>query len=271
MRLKKGNYSKPHFIIGGAPRSGTSFLYEFLKLHPEIFMAKPISPEPKFFLCDESYYKGFTYYTDKWFKDSENYQICGEKSTNYLESKTSALRIKEKIPNVKLIFILRNPIERAYSNYLWTKKNNLEDLSFREAILREHERESKYTEKEKYSRPYSYISRGIYRKLLQPYFELFPSDNIMILEMETFFQNPTSSKYNVLKFLKVKEINYNFDFNVKINSANDSANHIDKENYETLRKIYLSENQKLYLMLGQEYPKWDFGWESYKIRFYEKQ
>lgn len=264
MRLKKRNYRKPHFIIGGAPRSGTSFLYEFLKLHQEIFMAEPISPEPKFFLCDERYSMGFTYYTDKWFKESENYQICGEKSTNYLESKASALRIKENIPNVKLIFMLRNPIERAYSNYLWTKKNKLEQLSFKEAIIKEHERESEYTGNEKYSRPYSYISRGIYWKLLQPYFDLFPSENIKILEMDTFFKNPTSSKIDIFKFLKVKNINYNYDFNIKINSANDSAKLIDKEDYETLRKIYFPENQKLYLMLGKKYPKWDFGWNSCK-------
>ena len=271
MRLKKGNCRKPHFIIGGAPRSGTSSLYEFLKLHPNIYMAEPRSPEPKFFLCDEIYYKGLTYYFERWFKDDENYQIYGEKSTNYLESKTSALRIKENIPNVKLIFMLRNPIERAYSNYLWTKKNNLEQLSFEKAILKEHVRESEYTDKEKYSRPYSYISRGIYWKLLKPYFDLFPSENINILEMETFLQNPTSTKIDIFKFLKVMDINYNFDFNNKINSANDSANHIDKENYETLRKIYLPENQKLFLMLGREYPKWNFGWDHYKKKFNEKQ
>ena len=131
-------------------------------------MAEPRSPEPKFFLCDEIYYKGLTYYFERWFKDDENYQIYGEKSTNYLESKTSAHRIKENIPNVKLIFMLRNPIERAYSNYLWTKKNNLEQLSFEKAILKEHVRESEYTDKEKYSRPYSYISRDLL-EIIKPY------------------------------------------------------------------------------------------------------
>ena len=67
----------PDFIIGGAPRSGTSWLYQVLDMHPEIHMAKPIKPEPKFFLIDKLYEKGIEYYAKTWFPDSiRSKQVC---------------------------------------------------------------------------------------------------------------------------------------------------------------------------------------------------
>ena len=158
--------------------------------------------------------------------------------------------------------MLRNPIERAYSNYLWTK-NNLEQLSFEKAILKEHVRSPNTLIKKNTPTIFLYFKRNLL-EIIKTILRFIPIRKYKYFEMETFLQNPTSTKIDIFKFLKVKDINYNFDFNNKINSANDSANHIDKENYETLRKIYLPENQKLFLMLGREYPKWNFGWDHYK-------
>ncbi len=109
----------PEFIIGGAPRSGTTWLYELLDRHPDVHMAKPVKPEPKFFLRDDEYGKGLEYYANRWFADVEDGKIAGEKSTDYLESPSAAARIARDLPHVKLIFVLREPVARAYSNYLW--------------------------------------------------------------------------------------------------------------------------------------------------------
>src|SRR5215470_7742197 len=75
----------PDFIIGGAPRAGTTWLYELLDHHPDVHMAKPLNPEPKFFLRDDEYAKGLEYYSRKWFEDVEPSKVAGEKSTDYLE------------------------------------------------------------------------------------------------------------------------------------------------------------------------------------------
>src|SRR5580704_17324805 len=94
----------PHFIIGGAPRSGTTWLYQLLDRHPQIYMAKPVKPEPKFFLRDDLYEKGLTHYSQTWFSAAPKGRILGEKTTNYLESALAARRIAESLPETKLVF-----------------------------------------------------------------------------------------------------------------------------------------------------------------------
>ncbi|HXD73859.1 MAG TPA: sulfotransferase, partial [Vicinamibacterales bacterium] len=94
----------PEFIIGGAPRSGTTWLYRLLDRHPDVRMAKPLSPEPKFFLRDDEYAKGLRYYSDRWFADVDASKVAGEKSTDYLENATAASRIARDLPRVRLIF-----------------------------------------------------------------------------------------------------------------------------------------------------------------------
>jgi hypothetical protein len=131
----------PDFIIGGAPRSGTTWLYRVLDLHPQIYLAKPLQPEPKFFLVADLYRRGIQYYQETWFAEAPPEKMAGEKSTNYLESATTAMRIQEHLPWVKLIFILREPVERAFSNYLWSKTNKMENEDFETALALEQERE----------------------------------------------------------------------------------------------------------------------------------
>src|ERR1700688_1203151 len=96
----------PAFIIGGAPRCATTWLYVLADRHPEIAMAKPMRPEPKFFLVDELYRQGIAYYATRWFADLRDARLLGEKSANYLENPVAAERIHAALPQVKLIFLL---------------------------------------------------------------------------------------------------------------------------------------------------------------------
>src|SRR5688500_18430887 len=106
----------PDFIIAGAPRSGTTWLYMLADRHPAVAMARPWRPEPKFFLIDELYERGISYYSANWFDSLPPGRVLGEKSANYLESPAVAARIHRHLPEVRLVFILRNPVDRAYSN-----------------------------------------------------------------------------------------------------------------------------------------------------------
>ena len=128
-------------------------------------MAKPLKPEPKFFLRDDEYAKGLEYYSTKWFEGVEPSKIAGEKSTDYLES-SAAARIAKHLSHVKLIFLLREPVSRAYSNYLWSKMNGLETEDFATALRLEARRERELPERLKFTRPFSYFSRGLYADLL---------------------------------------------------------------------------------------------------------
>ena len=77
---------KPDFVIAGVARSGTGSLYLFLDRQPQVFMAKPHAPEPKFFSRENVYCKGVDWYLNTFFKDCKPELIAGEKSTEYFES-----------------------------------------------------------------------------------------------------------------------------------------------------------------------------------------
>lgn len=83
----------PDFIIAGAPRSGTTWLYALARRHPQLAMAEPMAPEPKFFLVDELWQRGVDYYSTNWFDTLPADRVLGEKSTNYLESPEAVERM----------------------------------------------------------------------------------------------------------------------------------------------------------------------------------
>jgi len=171
----------PDFIIGGAPRSGTTWLCHLLARHPDIGLARPIAPEPKFFLVDELYRRGLPYYAERWF-DGLTQGVVGEKSTNYLESPSAAERIARDLPRARLIFLLRDPVERAFSNYRWSCAHGHETLDFPAALAAEASRP--VPSDLRYARPFAYAARGMYARLLRPYFARLPRDRILLLRFE---------------------------------------------------------------------------------------
>ena len=133
-----------HFFIVGAQRAGTSYLYQLLDEHPEIEMAKPAKPEPKFFHVDTLYQHGLEYYKSFYFQEGTSVCIRGEKSTSYMESEKAAYRIAQAFPDGKILFLLRDPIERAISNYWFSVGNGFEQLSMREAFLVDESKQRDY-------------------------------------------------------------------------------------------------------------------------------
>ncbi len=248
--------SGPDFIIGGAPRSGTTWLCHLLDRHPDIHMAKPFSPEPKYFLVDDVYDKGFDYYVRNWFSDVADDKIAGEKSTNYLESEEAARRIHRHLPDVKLIFIFREPVARAFSNYLWSRMNGLEEEDFRTALELEDKRESEVTGKARYSRPHAYFSRGLYADLLKPYFELFPEDNILCLRFEDVHDDTHMLVSKLHSFLGVTPRPEDADGLGVINESEKDGQVIPVDIAKILSKRYSEPNKTLSEMLGKEFKIW---------------
>lgn len=195
----------PEFIIAGAPRTGTTWLTVAADRHPQICLAKPLQPEPKFFLIDELYALGLDEYRRRFFDQCREGTVRGEKSTNYLESATAARRIAADLPDVKLVFVLRDPTERAISNYFWSKMNGLETEIIETAFALEEERERTLPQKLKYARPYSYFSRGLYAQLLKPWLELFPREHVLILQHEQIPIQPKELLATFHRFIGVTE------------------------------------------------------------------
>lgn len=193
----------PQFIIAGAPRTATTWLYELADRHPQIAMARPLQPEPKFFLIDDLYAKGLDFYSHQWFAALPKGRIFGEKSTNYLESATAAKRIACDLPAVKLVFLLRNPVDRAYSNYTWSVRNGMEQEPFEMALSLEQERERTVAHQLRYARPHAYFSRGLYADMLAPWFALFSKDQILVLRTEDVSEKPAAVADTLFRFIGV--------------------------------------------------------------------
>ena len=171
----------PDFIIGGAPRSGTTWLCDLLARHPEIGLARPIALEPKFFLVDDLYRRGMPYYAERWF-DSLPQAVIGEKSTNYLESPVAAGRIARDLPHARLIFLVRDPVARAFSNYRGSRAHGHATLDFAAALAAEPTRPTPPALR--HARPFAYAGRGMYARLLRPYLARFPRDRVLALRFE---------------------------------------------------------------------------------------
>jgi len=244
----------PDFIIAGAPRAGTSWLYEVLDRHPQIYMARPRRPEPKFFLVEEEYARGLEYYSDTWFAGADE-KTAGEKSTNYLESCEAAQRIAACLPRVKLIFILREPAERALSNYRWSRQNGLESLTFAQALRLEPEREAGYNGRERLSRPYSYYSRGLYADLLKPYLDLFPLDQLLFLRYEDMISEPGAHVTRTHQFLGIEPRPQDGATMAAVNSSEGAGEgEVDVAN---LRERYRASNRRLAALLDGRFAVWE--------------
>ncbi len=208
----------PNLLIVGAARSGTTSLDKYLNQHPEIFMSK--IKEPCFFafngeetnISDDKEYL-IDNYVDylKLFNGSSKFKIKGEASTVYLYShKTSIRNIKKYITSyedLKIIIILRNPIERAFSQYMLIVKLKKENLSFEEAIKAEKTRME-----QNYSYDYFYVDRGFYYKQVKDYRENF--NNVRIYLYEDLRDSPDNLVKDILGFLGVDE-DYAINTNIR--------------------------------------------------------
>jgi hypothetical protein len=245
----------PDFIIAGAPRSGTTWLYAVLDRHPDVYMAKPRSPEPKFFLVDELYAQGLARYAE-WFEPARPDQRAGEKSTNYLERAVVAERMAHDVPNVRLVFILREPAARAYSNYLWSCMNGMEDEDFATALAREDERERTLPPAMRYARPHAYFSRGLYAELLRPFFDRFPREHILVLRFEDVVGDASGVATTMQRFVGVSERGHDVDGLGIVNASVRGGESIPEDVRQALQRRYEEPNAQLAALLGDDFRPW---------------
>jgi hypothetical protein len=177
------------FFIVGAQRSGTTWLYQMLQQHPQICMAQPIRPEPKYFLgqpqnCNQADY------CSRYFDNlNSNILACGEKSTSYIESKLAAQNIARVFPQAKIIMLLRNPLQRAISNYQFSVDNGIETRTLEEAIFKT--KAAPILTAAISTDPFDYLGRGLYQRYLDIYQQYFASSSILLLCNELIVKDLT--------------------------------------------------------------------------------
>ena len=129
--------SLPNFMCIGASKSGTTSLYDILKQHSNIFL--PTFKEPHFFDISPVYEHGISWYDKTYFSGVKKEKCIGDFTPTYLFDKYAPERILSSLgKNVKFIIILRNPVDRAYSHYLHSKRDLHEHLSFEDALKKRY-------------------------------------------------------------------------------------------------------------------------------------
>ncbi|MBK7037048.1 MAG: sulfotransferase domain-containing protein [Bacteroidetes bacterium] len=213
---------KQNFICIGAQKAGTTTLADILYQHSEICI--PPIKETKFFLFDTDYQKGNSFY-NSYFTNYQGQKAVGEFDPDYLLFPFTAKRIAETLgEKVKIIVVLRNPADRAYSHYLMTRKKGLDDLDFENAILAEKNRKQDI----KTQKIFAYIERGMYGKHLNEFLKVFPPENFLFLVFEEdFIQNKENTIRKVQEFLNVPYEALNL--NIHSNEAGEAQNEVFRD------------------------------------------
>jgi hypothetical protein len=209
----------PDFVIAGAYRGGTTTLRRWLGEHPQIFM--PSLAEPSFFAFDDGAYpphmlegandlfrrRRTTSFDDylQLFQSAPSGAIRGECSPEYLRATGSAARIAETLPDCRVIFSLRNPVDRLISDWKMCRRDGAEKLGLRAALDLAAER----NEHGEFGG--HYLATSHYAEGLMEFFETFPRSNILVLIQERWTKNPHLAAQQLGEFLDVDTSLFNHD------------------------------------------------------------
>jgi len=211
--------SLPNFMCIGAAKSGTTTLYDILKQHPEIFI--PAFKEPHFFDIPENYNNGIEWYVKNYFRNI-NKKIIADFTPSYFFEKETPKRIfKDLGTQIKFVVLLRNPVDRAYSHYLHSVRDEHENLSFEDSLKQENERLESYEKKGDYLSYLrnSYFHQGLYGDMLERYLEYFTLDNFLFIPFEEeFLQERKMTIQKILEFLSI-EVKVELQTRLKSNPA----------------------------------------------------
>lgn len=177
---------KRHMFIIGAQRSGTTLLAQALDMHPGLRFATPIRPEPKYLLRPEAEIS-VADYEARYFTDLPDAVMRGEKSTSYIENAEVARRIVRLFPGARCIALLRDPVERAVSNYWFSVQHGFEKRPPEQAL--DLAAESSKTVAGLSASPFAYLKRGRYLDFLQIYADIIGRDKLLVLQTEQLIQD----------------------------------------------------------------------------------
>ena len=248
----------PDFLVIGVGRSGTTSLYYYLDQHPSI--VKSSYDEIGFF--DDNFHLGLSWYRSMFttiftkflIKLKTKYFMTYEVTPWYVRRPWTARRIKKIFPNIKLIIVLRNPIDRTYSHYHLSTQND-EKRDFKVVIKEDMKNISQWNITEKND---SYFSnqvqnskpaRGFYYEQIIPWFELFSKEQIMIISSEDLASKTQSTLREIFSFLELPI--YDIKNTEKVNVSKYSK--MDQETRNLLIDFFRPYNEKLFEYLNREF------------------
>ena len=196
----------PDFLILGAQKAGTTALYSYLRRHPSI--TGPSWKEVSYF--DRHYARGEAWYRGNFpNKARTRGKLVGEASPSYVFHPLAPQRVRELVPEARLVVLVRNPVDRALSHYQHEVALGREPLSFEDALAAEDERlrgeeerllaDPRYFSREWWS--HTYRARGRYAEQLERWLAVFPQEQLLIVPSDDLADDPAGAHARVLDFL----------------------------------------------------------------------
>jgi hypothetical protein len=246
----------PDFLILGAQKAGTTALYAYLRRHPGI--TGPSWKEVSFF--DRHYARGEAWYRGNFPNKLRARGLVGEASPSYVFHPLAPERVRGLVPEAKLIVLVRNPVDRAFSHYQHEVALGREPLSFEDALDAEEERlrgeeERMLADPRYFSHAwwnYTYRARGRYAEQLERWLEGFPPEQLLIVSSEDLGSDPGGTYGRVLEFVGAPPHRL------------ESYPRVFERRYEPMRPEtrrrlagdFAEPNARLYALLGR-----NLGWE----------
>jgi hypothetical protein len=254
-------HTLPQFLILGAQRSGTTTLFKWLSQHPQILPGT----EKEIHFFDRNYQNGVPWYRLHFptHRKLGSDRITGEATPYYLFHPRASERIRRVVPDVKMIALLRNPVERAVSHYFREVHLGQEDRPIEEALRLEELRLQPELEKMQKDEFYfseihhrkSYKTRGLYAEQLKRYFDIFERRQLLVLSSEEYFADPEKALHVIFSFL---EINAGFlPRNVVPQETAGRDPTVPDLVYQALQKYFEPHNEILFQLLGR-----NLGWNA---------
>jgi hypothetical protein len=251
----------PDFIILGGQRCGTTSLFEYLSRHPQV---RPSFPKEIHYFSNH-YHRGMRWYRSHFPLAGRDLagikrRITGEATPYYLLHPLASERLAHDLPNARLIVLLRNPVDRAYSHYQHEVRSGVETLSFENAVREEEARI--HGEKERIIangeyrsfnlQHYTYLRRGVYFDQLRQWHEYFDQDQLLIMISENFSADPATNLDQTARFLGIEQ--WQFPRLAKYHHSPYSP--MEPETRAYLVDYFKPHNQRLYDYLGLKLD-WD--------------
>ena len=243
--------SKVDFLIAGAQRAGTTTLREFLFDHPDVCMS---AKKELHFFDDDRFWRedppDYTPYHAAFAPQPSN-RLLGEATPIYMYWKAALPRIRAYNPEMKLIMILRNPAERAYSHWNFERQAGRESLPFREALAAEPERSRKALPAQ--LRHESYVQRGMYAGQLEEIWRHFPRAQTLVLRFDELRRAAGPLCIEVARFLAIRPFSPAREV---VANARKYESPLSAKDRRYLAGIFAEDVRRLEALLGWDCADW---------------
>jgi hypothetical protein len=240
--------SPRHFVVVGAQRSGTTYLHDLLEGHPQIVMARPKRPEPKVFLRHTRLTAET--YRERYFAHATDEPVYGEKSTSYLESEVAPDLIARVLGSPQILVQLRDPIERAMSNWRFSAQHGLEERPLAEALAANLEGPLPWDPDITSVSPFAYLERGRFADDLLRWVDSFDTRVVFLEETAT---GPAAIQ-SVYQWLGVDAEVSPEALGHPVNISEGEDSQLSEKLVADLREWYDEPDRRLSDLLGRDLP-----------------